>query len=106
VLGFLSWECVQVGWERVQKPSEDFPAMKKRTKTEPSVDRMAALYIGKTWIRVVTIEGDQLVALVDWRIEYTLRRNGILLPKDVRNERPGVNLSWSEFKGTLKELEH
>jgi len=48
-----------------------FP-IKKRIHTELFIDRTAALCIRETQVRVGTIEGDQSVALADWRIKYTL----------------------------------
>jgi len=60
-----------------------FP-IKKRIDTELFIDRMTALSIGDTWIRVVIHAGDQ---------ECTLRRHAVLISKKRGNERPGVNQS-------------
>jgi len=43
-----------------------FP-FKKRISTELFVERTAALYLGKTPVRVGTNESDQLVGLAEWR---------------------------------------
>jgi len=44
--------------ERVENPVMTFP-IKKRTDTKLLLDRLAALYIGETRIKVATNEGDQ-----------------------------------------------
>jgi len=66
--------------------------IKKRIYTELFVDRMAALYIRETCIRGRTNEGNQPVALTDWRVKYTLQRTAILISKDV-GMRDDVKLS-------------
>jgi len=59
-----------------ESPVMTFP-IKKRINTELFIDRTAALNIKENWIREETSEGDQPVALVDWRNEYALRRNAM-----------------------------
>jgi len=59
------------------------PVMTFPIKKSLFIDRAAALYIGETRIIVGNIEGDQCAAPPDWRIEYTLARNAILISEGV-----------------------
>jgi len=73
------WSEVSLG-----KLDESLCENPKMTRKEQLNDRKAAHYIGKTRIKVVTNEGDQPLALTDWRIEYTLDRNATpLISKSV-----------------------
>jgi len=60
-----------------------FP-IKKIINTELFIDRLAAIYIRKTRVRVGAKKEDRPVVLADWRGEYTLRRSVILRSKGVR----------------------
>jgi len=71
--------CVCEPYERVcENPVMTF-TIKKRFNTVLFIDRIAALYIGNTRIRVLTNEGDQPVEQADWRIEYTMCKSIFLV---------------------------
>jgi len=76
-----------------------FP-IKKRINTEPFVNRKPALYVGEAQIRVGTNEGDQPVAQVDWRIEYTWHRNAISISKGVEMR----DQVWASIEMSLVEM--
>jgi len=53
-----------------ENPVMTFP-IKLRINTELFIDRLVALYIGETLIRMLTKQDDQPVVQADWRNEHT-----------------------------------
>jgi len=75
-------------------------AIKKRINPKLFIDWMAALYTGKTQIRVVSCEQWGCDKWADCRFMYIPCAEIKSWTKKFGNERPGVNnLSWDDFNG-------
>jgi len=88
---YVHVKVIEMSW----KPSDDHPNQEYEAIAELSIGWKAALYIGETWIRVGSDDGDQVLS--DWRSEFALRRNTILVSKRFGDGTPGVNLSLNEL---------
>jgi len=95
-------ECVWVEESECENPVITCP-IEERINTELFIDRTATLYIEETLHKGSEQWGwsDNCTCwLEDW---VNLVQKYYLDTKGCGNERPGVNLSWNEFNGNVKE---